>query len=136
MSDGSNSDVLRGIAADMRRFDWVGWAEFTEQAAAELTRLRAEVETVLAGGREDRETIDALEGRVGELSEALGQLFRAADNMPRKTPAPGGASTNHRFNISAAAVWANDEACRRASAALAETKPVEHAKALGAEENT
>lgn len=139
-----------------------------DEAEAELTRLRAEVETVLAGGREDRETIDALEGRVGVLSEALGLALPIldaelcsyeSDTPPARYDKRGFVCLDDlghcaydrwveceatltalaaiRTAIPASEWEANTYATTQAavehfaSAALAETKPVEHAKALG-----
>jgi ATP:corrinoid adenosyltransferase len=47
------------------------------------------------------------------LAEALTELEEAARHMPRATPAPGGASTIHNFEIEAAWVWANDRALKK-----------------------
>lgn len=120
-------------------------SEVVVAVASTITRLRAEVETVLAGGREDRETIDALEGRVGELQAAVDEHTRGewapiSGDGPNK---PQGArcwlarklmdsrlDDYEAFNVvawhpSVTEQWDKS----RASAALAETKPVEHAKA-------
>lgn len=50
-----------------------------------------------------------------QQSEYAGLLAveKAARNLPRRTPAPGGASTEHDFKIAAAYVWENDLALKR-----------------------
>lgn len=46
----------------------------------------------------------------------LEELERVARLMPRCTPAGGGASTRHSFEISAGVVWGNDMALRKLDA--------------------
>jgi hypothetical protein len=60
-----------------------------------------------------REMLD-LQGECGRLRE----VAEAARQMPRATPAPGGASTEHTFTISAGAVWTLDRALQQLDAAL------------------
>lgn len=62
-------------------------------------------------------------------NEALLAVEEAARNLPRETPAPGGAGTEHPFMIAAAHVWDNDRALgqldklRSLPSAQGETKP-------------
>jgi len=43
-------------------------------------------------------------------------LIKAANDMPRETPKPGGACTVHSFKIDAATVWALDMALKKIEA--------------------
>lgn len=52
------------------------------------------------------------------LRKALADLIEYADLMPKKTPAAGGCSTIHQFEISAGAIWGLDERVKKARAAL------------------
>jgi len=48
----------------------------------------------------------------GARERALMEVVKAASDMPRETPAPGGAFTVHPFQIAASTVWALDRALR------------------------
>lgn len=48
-----------------------------------------------------------------EYPPEIRELIEAAKDMPRHTPAPGGAGTIHTFKIDAATVWALDKALNK-----------------------
>jgi hypothetical protein len=49
-----------------------------------------------------------------DLRTALADLYLAGLGMPRHTPDPGGAGTEHVYRLSAANVWDHDKAMKRA----------------------
>lgn len=58
--------------------------------------------------REAREVLEA----VCEELELLRDVEEAARDLPRRTPAVGGASTEHSYKLAAWKVWSNDMALK------------------------
>lgn len=97
-------------------------------------RVHAEIESDAAptAAPAEESSAKAQLGEVSMLRAALEGLLSAAENMPRRTPAPGGASTEHPFQIMAAHVWANDRACEEAAKTLAFLAAPAEARSVGA----
>jgi hypothetical protein len=103
--------------------DWINHPNDLNRQAWE----RVAVAIAAALPRSGEQTVSVPEGWV----EIFNGLLAAAENMPRRTPGPGGCSTVHAFEIEAGHVWANDRAIIAAQAMLAASPPPDYTAADG-----
>lgn len=68
---------------------------------------------------------------IQDLRTALAELYLSGLRMPRHTPNPGGAGTEHCYQLSAAHVWNQDKAMEKAAKLLGITD-VPHNCCVGA----
>ena len=61
------------------------------------------------------------EEKILDLRSVLADLYLSGLRMPRHTPDPGGASTEHTYQLSAAHVWEHDRAMKKAAELLGVT---------------